>query len=137
MTNNDTVLKRYKKPKKNPIYNHIDFVILTPNWVVQEQKFNFLFRIILDRDHFDLSSTPPSLFSPVLTGSHQSVSGLRALNTTPLLNFYVLLLSSNVNILRGVSKDSYVSVSSFRPACGVGLAQTGRIITCCYHTHSR
>ena len=84
----------------------------------KSQNLAGVFRIILDRDHFDLSSTPPSLFSPVLTGSHQSVSGLRALNTTLLLNFYVLLLSSNVNTLRGVSKDSYVSVSSIRPAYG-------------------
>ena len=85
-----------------------------------------LFRFILDRGRFDLSSTPPSFI--------QSVQLAVCLGTpsVPHHNFKVLyfIILFNANTVDA----SYISVSSFRPACGAELAQTGRIITCNYHT---
>ena len=97
-----------------------------------------MFRIILDRGHFDLSSTPPSLLSPVLIGSHRSVSGLQASLILLLFKLlcFIIIIQFNANILEASQKTHtspyHHSVQLMEQS---GLAQTGRIITRDYHTH--
>ena len=82
------------------------------------------FRSIIDAAIFTQSSS--NWLSSVSLGTPSTQH-----HTTFKVLYFIILFNANT------VEASYISVSSFRPACGAELAQTGRIITCCYHTHSR